>query len=97
MSKVTVADYTALIRAFVDGAIDGPTFESRYLDLFKGDPTVRPEPIFAALDNLFAAVDTYVSDPALRDPGDLDEPQLRAEAVAALRTLEGAEDRPRSD
>lgn len=90
MNPVSLSDYTTLIRAFVEGAIDGLTFESRYLETFKGDPTMRPEPVFAALDALFAAVDAYVSDPELRDPGDLDEEQLRVEAAKALRRLEAA-------
>jgi hypothetical protein len=90
MNGLSVSDYTILIRAFLDGTIDGPTFESRYLELFKSDPTRRPEPIFAALDRLFAAVDCYVSAPELRDPGDLDEEQLRAKAAETLRKLEMA-------
>jgi MtfA peptidase len=84
---VDLAEYVALIARFVDGAIDGRAFVSEYFATFKDDSTMRPEDAFDVLDSLFAAADGFVADPDLRDPGDLDERQLRDKAASSLRTL----------
>ena len=86
-SSVRLAEYVALIGRLVEGAIDGRTFQREYFELFKKDPTMYPEAVFHVLDSLFAAADSFVADPELRDEGDLDEQQLREKAAAALRKL----------
>ena len=67
--------YIDLIREFVDRRIDADEFETRYLALFKQETgRFADHDLFETLDELFADVDEYVSDPALRDsPEDLDE------------------------
>ena len=84
----TLDDYLPLLHAFADGRIDGETFERRFLDLYQNDESFHPEPMFEALDGVFWAVEDFYADPALRDPGDLDEDQLRERVRAALATLQ---------
>ena len=84
---VDIAEYVALIDRFVEGATDGRAFVSEYFATFKHDSTMHPEDAFAALDSLFAAADSFVADPDLRDESDLDEHQLRVKAASALRRL----------
>ncbi len=84
---VDIAEYVALIDRFVEGAVDGRAFVAEYFATFKNDSTMRPENAFDVLDSLFAAADSFVADPDLRDEGDLDEHQLRVEAASALRKL----------
>ena len=88
-TAVDLAEYVALIGRFVEGAIDGGTFQSEYFAMFKKDPAMRPEDVFQVLDSLSAAADGFVADPKLRDEGDLDERQLREKAASALRKLKG--------
>ncbi len=83
----TIDEYVTLFEAFVSGEIDGETLERRYYPLFGNDPTMRPEPIFHALDDVFHAADRFYADPAMREEGDLDEEQLRERVRAALRVL----------
>lgn len=72
---------------FVDGSIGAQQFERDYLALFKGDQIRRSEREFLLLDQLFADVDAFVADPALRDEGDLDAEQLLASARRTLAEL----------
>ncbi|WP_282785773.1 MULTISPECIES: colicin immunity domain-containing protein [unclassified Nocardia] len=83
-----LANYERLIGEFVSGVIDAPTFESRYLMLFKNEAAKIPLKEFDILDGLFADVDEYVSDPGLRaEAGGLDDEQLRSRAAAAYKIL----------
>ena len=43
MHQHTLADYIQLIDSFVRGEISGLEFEQAYLQMFKEDPTIRPE------------------------------------------------------
>lgn len=63
-------------------------FESLYLFMFKNDQAAYQEEVYQVLDDLFADVDAYCSDPSLRQPNDLDEHQLLQEARKALHALE---------
>jgi MtfA peptidase len=81
-------EYAALIGRFVEGVIDGRAFQCEYFAMFKQDPAMGPEAVFQVLDSLFAAADSFVADPELRDEGDLDERQLREKAASALRKLQ---------
>lgn len=83
----SIDEYIALFEAFEAGEIDGETFERRYYPLFSNDPTIRPEPVFLALDDVFHAADWFYAAPDLREEGDLDEEQLRERVRAALRVL----------
>jgi hypothetical protein len=84
----SIDQYLTLMEAFQTRAIDTATFERRYLDLFQYDETFQPDAVFRALEDVFLAIDDYYEDPALRDPGDLDEDQLRDRVRAALATLQ---------
>lgn len=86
----TVDDYIELLRAFAERRIEAKVFQRRYFDLFQNDATFHPTAVFGAIEDVFFALDDFYEDPALRDPGDLDEAQLleRAEsALGALRAL----------
>ena len=84
----TLGDYVALMDAFVAGQTDGETFERRFLDLYQNDETFHPPDVFAALEGVFWATEDFYADPALRDPGDLDEEQLRERVGTARQSLQ---------
>jgi hypothetical protein len=79
--------YLRLIEDFLSGAIPAAAFERGYLDTSKVDLHRRPQAVFLVLDRLFADVDAYCADPALRGADDLDEDGLRRAAVDALARL----------
>ncbi|MGW4843197.1 colicin immunity domain-containing protein [Nocardia brasiliensis] len=83
-----LAIYESLLRRFISGEIDAPTFESEYLTAFKSEETRFGATVFDILDALFADVDDYVSDVRLRaEAGGLDDEQLRQRATATYRRL----------
>jgi type VI protein secretion system component VasK len=80
--------YRDLIRGFVIGDISADQFEMDYLAQFKDDPNQVVGEEFDILDELFADVDDYVSDPALRaSTGGLSGEELRARAHDAYARL----------
>jgi hypothetical protein len=79
--------YLDLIDDFLASRTAATEFESRYLRLFKTDSVRRPDRVFQVLDELFADIDSFVSDPELRDEGDLDEAALRDRAEHAGQRL----------
>lgn len=80
--------YVELLGAFTEREITGEAFEVRFLTLYKNDPTDWPDEIFEILDSLFADVDEFVVDPALREQvGGLDEYRLRERATLTLRKI----------
>jgi hypothetical protein len=86
-------NYRELIRRFVIGDISADRFETDYLARFKDDPNQVIGEQFDILDELFADVDDYVSDPALRErTGGISGEELRARARDAYaRLYEGRE------
>ncbi len=92
MQQAALDPYIELISQFTEGRIGVGAFEHSYLRLFKDDPTRWSEEAFAVLDRLFAEVDAYCGDPALRGERDIDAGELKArseEALSELRTLSG--------
>jgi hypothetical protein len=87
MTTPRVQPYRQLIERLLSGAISESAFEAQYLETFKNEPAGLPEPLFLVLDGLFADVDAFCADPALRGEGDLDEDQLRERARQALDAL----------
>jgi hypothetical protein len=79
--------YARLIDQFLRNRLPVAEFERQYLKLFKNDSTQFTEAEFAALDNLFSAVDAYCGDPALRGNLDIDEDELRRSSAVALALL----------
>ncbi len=73
-----------LISAFIDGRIDGPTFERRFLDI-RREEIDRGLSQRYAVDLLFYEVDAYCADPSLAVPEDIDQDQLRREAIRCLQ------------
>jgi hypothetical protein len=79
--------YIDLIRSLLNNEITATDFKSQYLRLFKQDETRWNETIYEILNELFGDLDSFYADPELRDPGDLDEDQLRQKSEAALNKL----------
>ena len=81
-------NYRDLIRRFVIGDTSADEFETDYLARFKDDPNQVIGEEFDILDELFADVDDYVSDPALRESaGGISGEELRARARHAYARL----------
>lgn len=91
MVSRALAPYIALIESFLDGRSSPLTFEREYLEKFKGDGTDWPEAEYEVLNELFSDVDAFCADLELRDPGDLDEEQLKQRARKALERLSALE------
>lgn len=87
MATDTLKDYIQLIEAFTSGAMPVSAFEREYIQRFQEDEAHRPPEQFHVLDGLFADVDAYCADPALRGEDDLDEASLRTRAQAVLSRL----------
>jgi len=78
-----LSTYVALIERFVGEDIDAKEFDLAYLQTFLGDARMLGEPWYPILNDLFAACEDYVDEPALRtDSDDLDDAQL----IDAART-----------
>jgi len=81
-------NYRDLIRRFVIGDISADEFETDYLARFKDDPNQVIGEEFDILDELFADVDDYVSDPTLREStGGIGGEELRDRARDAYARL----------
>lgn len=87
---MSLQPYLRLIQAFTRGGLSADSFEAEFLDLYLNDPTHWPVDLFDVLDGLFADVDDYVAEPALRvDVIDgISAETLRERAIDAHRTLE---------
>lgn len=85
-----LGSYEPIMKRFIDGDISAQDFEDRYLATFKLDKHQVPGREFDVLDGLFADVDDYVADPALRaEVGGLDDEQLREKVRRAYHVLFG--------
>jgi self-protective colicin-like immunity protein len=83
-----LANYRDLIRRFIRGDIEADEFETNYVARFKDDPSQVTGEEFNILDGLFADVDDYVSDPALRESiGGITGGELRTRAHRAYVRL----------
>ncbi len=83
-----VVPYAVLLRLFVSGACTADEFEVVFLRLYLNDGTDWPDDIFDVLDGLFASVDEYNGDDALREEvGGIDGEQLRLQAGKAFEAL----------
>jgi self-protective colicin-like immunity protein len=70
--------YRDLIRRFVIGDVSADEFATDYLARFKDDPNQVIGKEFDILDERFADVDDYVSDPTLRESTGISGEELRA-------------------
>jgi hypothetical protein len=83
-----IETYRDLIHRFIIGEISADEFETDYLIRFKDDPNQVTGDEFDILDELFADVDDYVSDPTLREStGGISGEELRARARDAYSRL----------
>lgn len=78
--------YLELLTTFADGRSDAPEFQRRFMSKYLNDSTTYPDDVFLIFDRYFSEVESYVADPALRDPshGDVDAETLRAATEALL-------------
>lgn len=82
--------YRDMLRGFTVGDISADYFETEYLARFKNDPDQVTGEEFDVLDALFADVDEYVDDAALRDrAGGINAEELRARTKIAYTRLFG--------
>jgi hypothetical protein len=85
------ADYKALLDRFLDHAISIETLQSLYFERFKNETRSMNEALFQVLDEVFAYLDGYTSDPALlaeKPNYFVGEAQLRERVQAASSRLE---------
>ena len=66
-TEEVTARFVALMQAFQLNKMDSAAFEHAYLRLFDETRDVSWEAAFEPLNDVFAAVDAYCADPALRD------------------------------
>ena len=71
-----VGQLRALLRGAQTNEITLADFEQRFLHLHAEMPLSTPEPAAEAVEDLFWTVESYVGDPALRTPEDVDEQAL---------------------
>lgn len=80
--------FLELLRRFAEQQMTAPDFEAEYLTMFKTDTSQTTDSEFEILDEVFADVDDYVSDPELRQrAGGLDDEQLRGRVQRNLERL----------
>ena len=91
---VDLVPYVILIRVFLEDRLASAEFQQLYFALFKSDHKHRPREIFNILDELFADIDNYCSDDALRhEVGGIDEEELRNRArLAEVRLADVAKE-----
>jgi len=83
-----LAPYAILGRALLEQRLTAAEFETMFLTLYKRDPTPWPPATFHVLDRLFADVDSYHPDAAIRaQTNGIDETELRTRAAAAFEQL----------
>jgi len=76
--------YHDLLQQFADGSIDAAEFETRFLALRREKEFFPLRRRAKLVDRLMVDVDAFCGDPQLRDPGDLDEDQLKASVRGIL-------------
>ncbi|MCA1674485.1 MAG: colicin immunity domain-containing protein [Actinobacteria bacterium] len=85
-----LAAYRPIMARFLAGETSAEEFEREYLTTFKNDANQVLGAEFDVLDGLFADVDEYVADPALRaQVGGLGDDELKERVRAAHRRLFG--------
>lgn len=85
---MTIADWRALIDAYLDGRLSAEAFARRFLDAWRAQRDARTEPIPAAIESLFFAVEAF--EPQVLDAGEegiVDDDELRQAAQTARRNL----------
>jgi hypothetical protein len=86
-----VARQLALIDALISGSLPGPDFARSWLAERRQsmDAGERLRELFErAFDQVFYAIEDYVIDPALREPGDMTDDDLVKRVAAANRSVE---------
>ena len=79
--------YVMLISNFVTGKIPADEFENSYMRMFKNESEFFSDSGFNILNDLFFDVESYCSNPDLKDDDDIDEEELLARAKNALVAL----------
>lgn len=86
--KEVIRKYLALIEKFTNGDMTAPEFSTKYIDEFLDEEGGLPDETFKPLDYLFAEVDAYCEDPALRGEWEIDEDELLEAANETAVKLE---------
>jgi hypothetical protein len=85
---VSIADWRALIEAYLDGRLSAPAFARRFLDAWRAQRDAAREPIPRAIETLFFPVEAFPAFDA--DAETINDDDMRNAAQRALREL-GAE------
>ncbi|MEU9886861.1 colicin immunity domain-containing protein [Sphaerisporangium sp. NPDC051011] len=92
-----IGEQLALMRALVRGGVTAPAFQSAWLAARRRaleEAERAGGAVEQALEDAFWAVEDYVADPALRDPGDLDDDQMTTRIHDVLTRLDTSERSP---
>lgn len=91
-----VAEQIALMESLVRGDLSATDFESRWLAARRrsldADERTR-EKFSRILDDVFYAIEDYVEDPSLRDPGEISGEELLERVQVALAELRSLDER----
>lgn len=87
MASDALQPYIDLLSGFVERGLPAATFERRFLEVYKNDPTMFSDEEFLVLDGVFGDMHAFVAEDDLRDEGDLDEREPRTRCEAALARL----------
>jgi hypothetical protein len=89
MKRAEVAEYLELIERFLRGDMTARDFSLAYLDLFKKEQRILPEPVYNVLNGLFTDTDTFRPDVELREEGaDMTDEEFMSICRAAYRRLQ---------
>jgi len=82
-----LADWRALIEAYLDGRLSAEAFARRFLEAWRAEREARLAPIPAAVESLFFAVEAFDGAAQLADSGAVEDDDMRQAAQRALREL----------
>jgi len=84
---VRLADWRALIEAYLDGRLSAEAFSRRFLEAWRAQRDARVEPIPGAIEQLFFAVEAFDGPAQMADVGETNDDDMRQAAQRALRDL----------
>ncbi len=83
---MSIAEWRALIEAYLDARLSAPAFARRFLDAWRAQRDARQEPIPPAIETLFFAAEAFPAFDA--DAETANDDDLRNAAQRALRELD---------
>lgn len=84
---MSLADWRALLEAYLDGRLSAEAFSRRFLEAWRAQRDARLEPIPAAIESLCFAVEAFEGPAQMADAGATNDDDMRQAATRALREL----------